>query len=82
MMGTDNPTPPTGIHYAMQRVLGPAMAVVVFVVSLVVIPMMIAGHPPPLSIVQLGGLFVFASLGFWAWARHLDGKAEADDKAE
>ena len=65
---------PTGVHYAMQRVLGPAMAVVVFVVSLVVIPLMIAGQPPPFSIVQLALLFVFASLGFWWWAKRVDAR--------
>ena len=78
----DQPAPVSGFHYAMQRVLGPAMAVVVFVVSLIVIPVMIAGNPPPISAPILGLLFVFASLGFWAWARHVDGRAPSGEEGE
>ena len=68
----DAPLPPTGIHYAMQRVLGPAMGVVVFVLALVVFPVTLSGKPPPFSLAQLGALFIGASLVFWWWARRVD----------
>ena len=81
-MDDDQPTPLSGFHYVMQRVLGPAMGVVVFVVALVVIPVVIAGNPPPISAPLLGLLFIAASLGFWAWARHVDGRGPSGEEAE
>ena len=72
----DEPLPLTGIHYAMQRVLGPAMGVVVFVLALVVFPVTLSGKPPPFSLAQLGGLFLVASLAFWWWARRVDRRNE------
>lgn len=66
--------PPGRFHYAMHRVLGPAMGVVIFLVMLVAFPILIAGGAPPFSILHLIGLFGLASAGFWAWAQHVDNR--------
>ncbi|MEL6686797.1 MAG: hypothetical protein AAFP97_04170 [Pseudomonadota bacterium] len=71
-LSDDERAPPSAVHYAMHRVLGPAMGVVVFVVMLVVFPILIAGGAPPFSILQIAGFFALACLGFWIWARHVD----------
>ena len=63
-------------HYAMQRVLGPAMGLLIFVVMLVVFPVLIAGGSPPFTTPHLIALFALFCAGFWAWARRLDAKRE------
>ena len=62
------------VHYAIQRVLGPATGVVVFLAMLVVFPILIAGGAPPFSILQILGFFILACIGFWVWARYVDNR--------
>ena len=75
----DIPAPQGPFAYAMHRVLGPAMGVVIFVVMLVVFPIMIAGGQPPLSIVHLGAIFALACAGFWFWAQRIDSRGDSDE---
>ena len=75
----DTPAPQGPFAYAMHRVLGPAMGVVIFIVMLIVFPIMIAGGEPPLSIVHLAAIFALASAGFWYWAQKVDSRESRDE---
>ena len=74
LMGDDKRVSAGPFHYAMYRVLGPAMGVVVLIAMLVVFPVLIAGGAPPFSILHIAGLFVLACAGFWIWAQHVDNR--------